>query len=122
MNDIARYNAVSAFINNQTDEAWDKLVSTVNAIGPTDGKRQLEVVLEDADGASETTVRTRILHSPNEGILIRPEGYGDKFSSDVDGWPVMIELYEGDIRVMIWGDIRQEDCTEIISLEDARID
>jgi len=98
------------------------MIEAVNAIGPTNGKRELEVVLEDTDGASESTVRTRILHSPHEGILIRPEGYGDKFSSDIDGWPVMIELYEGEIRVLIWGDIRQDDTTEIISLEDARID
>ena len=34
--------------------------------------------------------------------------------------PVMIEAWDGELRVIVWGDINQEDPTHIISLEGAR--
>ena len=32
----------------------------------------------------------------------------------------MIEAWDGELRVIVWGDINQEDLTHIISLEGAR--
>lgn len=53
-------------------------------------------------------------------ILIRPEGFGDKCSSDGEGSPIMIEHYDGKVRAFIWGDINQEDPTDVVDLENAK--
>ena len=55
-------------------------------------------------------------------MAIRVEGYGDSLSPDDCGTPILTEKYDGELRVVIWGDINQEDPTHIISLEGARVD
>ena len=57
-----------------------------------------------------------------QSILIRPEGYGEKTVVDGQGSPIMIENYDGRLRVIIWGDINREDPTHIINMEGARED
>jgi hypothetical protein len=52
-------------------------------------------------------------------VLIRPDGCGDACSQDGSGFPVLVELYGGDLRVVVWSDINQEDPTHIISLKGA---
>ena len=52
-------------------------------------------------------------------VLVRPEGSGDFGSGEGDGWPVLIEIYEGKPRVIIWSDINQEDPTHEIDLSGA---
>lgn len=56
------------------------------------------------------------------GFLIAAEGYGEKCSDVNYSHPVLIELYEGELRVVIWNDINKEDPTHIISLEGAKDD
>jgi len=56
----------------------------------------------------------------NGSIYIFPEGYGDNCSEDGCGCPVMIEIWEGKLRVVIWSDINNENAPENISLEGAR--
>ena len=58
----------------------------------------------------------------NQGIEICPVGYGDATSEDGHGCPVFLEIWDGELRVVIWGDIKKEDPTHIISLEGARED
>ena len=53
---------------------------------------------------------------------VQVEGYGDCCSADGQGTPVVIERYEGQLRVVIWADINQEDATHVIVLENARED
>lgn len=53
-------------------------------------------------------------------ILLFCEGYGDKGSELPDGCPLMIELYDGELRLIVFGDINREDPTHVISLEGAR--
>jgi len=53
-------------------------------------------------------------------IYIHPEGYGDCSSQDGYGYPLMIEIWEGELRVVAWSDINEEDPTDTISLEGAR--
>lgn len=48
------------------------------------------------------------------------EGYGDFCSQDSLGSPLVIEYYQGEIRIVIWANINQEDPTHVISLEGAR--
>ena len=55
-------------------------------------------------------------------ILIRPEGYGEKTMDNGQGSPIMIERYNGKLRVILWGDINMEDPTDTIEMEGARED
>jgi hypothetical protein len=52
-------------------------------------------------------------------ILIHPKGYGDYYSQG-KGTPVMLELYEGRLRLVVWADINKQEATHIIDLEGAR--
>jgi len=41
--------------------------------------------------------------------------------ADMDkGYPVLLELYQGEYRLYVWGDINDEEPTHVISLEGAR--
>ena len=55
----------------------------------------------------------------NNSILIRPQGYGDASSKDGCGWPIVVEYYQKEIRVLVWGNINNGDPTHIISLTGA---
>lgn len=56
----------------------------------------------------------------NGKIFICPEGYGDYSSQDGHGSPLMIEIWDGELRVVAWADINEEDPTAVIGLEGAR--
>ncbi|MAG25945.1 hypothetical protein CMI47_10240 [Candidatus Pacearchaeota archaeon] len=56
------------------------------------------------------------------GVLVCPDGYGDFSSADGEGEPILLEICEGKLRLVIWGDINKEDPTHIIDLEGARED
>ena len=56
----------------------------------------------------------------NGTIFIKPEGYGDFNSNKGEGCPVMIEIWDKELRVVAWTDINCEDPDEVISLEGAR--
>ena len=60
------------------------------------------------------------IESTVQGILIRPEGYGEKTAEKGQGSPILIEQYKGNLRVMIWGDINKEEPTHIIELDKAK--
>ena len=52
-------------------------------------------------------------------VLIQLEGTGDMPSPAGHGWPIMVEVWEGKPRVIIWGDINKEDPTHVIDLSGA---
>lgn len=54
------------------------------------------------------------------GLALRVEGCGMKTMETGFNQVVIIEKYGGDIRVLVWADINQEDPTHIISMEGAR--
>jgi len=58
----------------------------------------------------------------NGAIFICPDGYGDACSADGHGDPIMVEVYDGRVRVLVWSDINQEDYTHVIDMEEARED
>lgn len=55
----------------------------------------------------------------NGALYLRPEGTGDYYSEDKCGFPIMMEYYNGSVRLVIWSDINQQDPTHIIPLEGA---
>lgn len=72
---------------------------------------------QSPDSTKEIPVKIEI---SNGQICIYPEGYGDCSSEDGYGCPVMLEVWEGKLRVLTWGDINQEDPTQITDLENAK--
>lgn len=55
-------------------------------------------------------------------IVIKPEGYGDFHSEDGNGTPILLEFWEGQLRLVVWADINSQDPTHVIDLEGARED
>ncbi len=53
-------------------------------------------------------------------IEIAPEGYGEKTATEGHGSPIIIEVHEGKLRLVVYGDINREEPTDVISLEGAR--
>lgn len=56
----------------------------------------------------------------DKAITVHINGYGD-FNFGHLGEPILIEQYEGTLRVALWADINKEDCTNSISMEGARL-
>ncbi len=75
----------------------------------------IDVMNEDNGMEVPITIRTS-----HYGVEIGAVGYGDKVTQPGYGIPVLLELHEGELRVVIWSDINQEDPTHIISLANAR--
>lgn len=80
---------------------------------------KIECELEDKSGEpfEKTNLSVELV---NGAIQIKAKGYGDNLSADDDGVPIIIEQFNGELRVVVWGDINQEDATDIISLEGAK--
>ena len=74
----------------------------------TEGIRKLKVMVKGSDIGLTTA------------LLISPEGYGECNALGGKGSPIMLEIWEGKLRLIVWADINQEDPTHIIDLEGAR--
>jgi hypothetical protein len=79
----------------------------------------LEIELYDQDTEKCHSVEIAF---DEQGIYIIPKGYGDYYSKDGHGIPIMVEMYGGKPRVILWDDINEQDSTHTISLEGARED
>lgn len=79
----------------------------------------LKTVLRDGWNGDPDPIPCDIEHSGNS-ILIRPEGLGDCGSKAGHGFPIVVEYYKKDVRVIVWADINQEDPTHVISLAGAK--
>jgi len=77
--------------------------------------------LRDAHPDHDGKLPIRFAVSPN-GVSLYAEGHGDCGSAEGHGTPVFIELYKGELRVLVWADINREDPTHTISLAGARSD
>jgi len=81
--------------------------------------KAFSTLADKSDNTYPNEVYVEVEHG-NNSIYISPVGYGDASSVNGEGCPVMLEVWEGQLRVVIWADINQEDPTHIISLEGAR--
>ena len=82
-----------------------KLTVTLHDMGDNvpEGNSVVNVELECLDGT----------------LFIKPEGYGDHNSNDGEGIPILLEVYNGELRLVAWDDINHEDASHTISLEKA---
>jgi len=77
------------------------------------------VLKEQVDDKNPDATLDVAVRLSNGMIEISFDGYGDHCSQDGHGCPVMIELYYGKPRLIVWGDINQEEPTHVIDLEGA---
>ena len=83
--------------------------------------QSFRTTLMDADHGHDATLSIRLAGSPH-GVSLFAEDYGDKGTMPGHGTPVFIELYRGELRVIVWADINEEDPTHVIPLGGARED
>jgi len=60
------------------------------------------------------------LHITADGVKITADGYGDYCSREGSGTPALLELADGELRLVAWSDINLEDHTHIVGLEGAK--
>ncbi len=72
------------------------------------------------DQESDQTV-SGVIEIDNFSIYIHFDGYSTQGEVDGNGYPVMIELYEKELRTVVWKDINADNPV-ILSLEGARIE
>lgn len=75
--------------------------------------------LHDVGPGRDGTLSVRLEVSPRS-IGLSADGYGVYGASEGDGTPVLIELHEGELRVIVFADINREEPTHIIPLGGAR--
>ena len=83
-------------------------------------EQEQTVTLKDK-GNTDKQVEIKI-KSDSDCIAIFPSSYGEKSAQDGYGAPVLLEIWDGELRVVVWSDINDDDPTDIISLEGARED
>ena len=75
-------------------------------------------IKEQSEVIPSPDIKINIL-SEGGKLWIQPKGYGDKTSADGHGYPVSLEIWRGELRVVIFDDIKSEDA-QVISLEKAK--
>jgi hypothetical protein len=76
---------------------------------------------KDPDGNQRHSVNLRVVGKRNDWLQIFPEGYGEPLAIKGQGSPVLLEVYNGELRVVVFQDILEQEPT-ILSLEKARED
>ena len=67
-----------------------------------------EFILNDADLSWKDQQEITIVVDPN-GVSIEAKGYGDFGSAEGHGSPVYLELYRGNLRLVVSPDIKEEE-------------
>jgi hypothetical protein len=80
----------------------------------------LKEVMDGQPGRPRTVVAKAVGEQNGRNLLIGFKGYGDLPSTKDDGYPVLLEVCNGRLRLVVWADINQEDPTHEIDLEGAR--
>jgi hypothetical protein len=73
---------------------------------------------EQCSDAPFTEIKVNILSEGGQ-LWLRPQGYGDKCSVDGEGWPIGIEIWQGQLRLIVYYNINRED-PHIIDLEKSK--
>jgi hypothetical protein len=77
-------------------------------------------VHEQSDAVEPRTLTVKT-GNKNGFLDISVEGYGNCCEVE-EGSIVALEIWEGELRLLVWSDINREDPTHVISLEDAQLD
>jgi hypothetical protein len=111
---VERYTACTEYLSDQTPENWERfLAKIVSDLGG------VVVTLEEKNAEfPDREIKVRV-ECENLFLNIRPEGYGAPGIEDGYGSPVALEVYEGELRLLVTPDIMNEDVA-VIPLEQAR--
>lgn len=83
-------------------------------------RNKIEFRLEDTANDELPRVAGAITIDESTGLYLQFDGYTDCNSDDNMGTPVFIENHEGELRLIVHGDVNHEDPTHTLSLEGAR--
>ena len=83
-----------------------------------DATKTLGVALKDVLSDAGDRLRVRVSLT-QFGVSLAAEGHGECCAADGDGWPVLLELHGGELRLVVWSNIRSEEPTHVISLAGA---
>ena len=79
----------------------------------------MQITLRDADSSFQGEQQVEIkMERGNPALLIEPRGFGC-FGVEGDSAPVLLELYQGRLRLLVWPKIDEQQPT-IIDLKNAR--
>jgi hypothetical protein len=81
-------------------------------------ERSTVLLQEQSSGIPKRTIWVTLLSEAGK-LWMQPEGYGDKTSEKDCGYPISLEIWEGRLRLIVFGNIHRED-PQIMDLERAR--
>jgi len=79
---------------------------------------EITATIKDLSRKSGIEIPVKIRLS-NDALWIQPQGYGEKISAEGQGWPICLEIWDSELRVLVWDDIDNEDPT-VIGMEKAK--
>lgn len=80
-----------------------------------------EFAFQLRDPETGKTVNGKVV-AENYGLEIFIEGYGNYSCESGQGSPLFLEIWDGELRAVLWSNINEEDPTHVVSLEKARED
>jgi hypothetical protein len=80
--------------------------------------KELKVIIEEQNTFTKGRKVEVTVTGDSQGIYIKPKGYVDSSGSA----PIILEVWENKLRLVIWNNILKEETTHIIDLEGARED
>jgi hypothetical protein len=99
-------------------DALNFLAERLGKLEELESSDEFNVVLRDHAGG-EATLPVKVRH--DDGFIeISPKGYGYCTSEDGKGSPILLEFYEGELCIRLYGDINTEDPTHSLRIEGAR--
>lgn len=83
-------------------------------------RREIRATLHDADSTT-TGTQPVVVEITKTAICLRLPGYGDHGSAEGHGVPILLERWQGRLRLIVWRDINDQE-PKVIDLEAARED
>lgn len=102
----------------RAEDGWEGHANSSELKGSD--KTLKDTLILDDFGENPGTSQLLHIEGDNNHLAIRPEGYGESSAVEGHGFPILIEKYDGKLRLVVWGDINQQDPTHIICLDGAQ--
>jgi len=116
-NDYAGFKQLSAV---EIGEILTEARAEKHRLVPGEHLTSLRTKLRDGGEGRENEKLTAIVELTSNSICVGAEGFGECGAANGHGRPVIIELYDGVFRLLVWSDINSEDPTHTIELTGAK--
>jgi hypothetical protein len=102
-----------------TDEQYELMLAHLRRMA-NDQTASMNAVITEQNSEAENQREIRVKVAAQSGQLyLYPEGYGEFGAADGFGSPVFLDVWDGELRVILTTDINSQD-QQIISIEAAR--